>query len=108
MFPAKVSRGAVDVMVTFLADELRADALKLASELRAEKLRVEVYPEPARKFDKPVKYASGRGVPVLAILGQDEQARGEVAVRDLQTRQQEAVPREQAAGRIAAQVRIDR
>jgi histidyl-tRNA synthetase len=31
MFPAKVSRGAVDVMVTFLGDGQRADALKLAA-----------------------------------------------------------------------------
>src|SRR3954453_14756862 len=56
MFPAKVSRGAVDVMVTFLADALRPDALKLASELRGEKLRVEVYPEASRKLDKALKY----------------------------------------------------
>ena len=31
---------------------------------------------------------ASRQVPVLAIVGEDEQARGEVAVRDLQTRQQ--------------------
>ena len=95
-------------MVTFLDDGLRADALKLAAELRAEKLRVEVYPEASRKLDKPLKYASSRSVPVLAILGEDEQARGEVAVRDLQTRQQDAVPRDTAASAIAARVRIDR
>ena len=35
MFPAKISLGAVDVMVTFLGDGLRADAVKLAGELRA-------------------------------------------------------------------------
>jgi histidyl-tRNA synthetase len=108
MFPARVSRAAVDVMVTFLADGLRTDALKLASELRAEKLRVEVYPEASRRIDKPLKYASNRNVPVLAILGEDEHARGEVAVRDLQTRQQDAVPRDSAASAIAARVRIDK
>src|SRR3989441_956399 len=50
MFPAKVSRAPVDVVVTFLADELRVDALKLATELRLENLRVEVYPEGSRKL----------------------------------------------------------
>src|SRR5438034_1084275 len=60
MFPAKVSRAPVDVVVTFLADELRVDALKLATELRLEKLRVEVYPEGSRKLEKVLKYASGR------------------------------------------------
>ncbi|MFN7916819.1 MAG: histidine--tRNA ligase [Vicinamibacterales bacterium] len=107
MFPAKVSRGPVDVMVTFLSDDLRADALRLASELRAERLRVEMFPEGSRKLDRSLKYASSRNAPVLAILGEDERARGEVAVRDLQTRQQEAVPRATAATEIARRVRIE-
>ena len=51
------------MVVTFLDDDSRADALRLAAELRAEKLRVDVFPEAGRKFDKPLKYASGRGVP---------------------------------------------
>src|SRR4030095_5641588 len=45
MFPAEVSRGAVDVVVTFLRDDLRADTLALAADLRRRGLRVEVYPE---------------------------------------------------------------
>ena len=107
MFPAKVSRGPVDVMVTFLSDDLRGDALRLATELRTERLRVEVFPEGSRKLDRALKYASGRNVPVLAILGEDERARGEVAVRDLQTRQQDAAPRTTAAQEIARRVRIE-
>jgi histidyl-tRNA synthetase len=107
MFPAKVSRGPVDVMVTFLGDDLRGDALRLASELRSERLRVEVFPEGSRKLDRALKYASGRSVPVLVIVGQDEHERGEVAVRDLQTRQQDAVPRATAAAQIARRVRIE-
>ena len=48
MFPARVARGAVDVMVVFLADDLRGEALALADELRAERLRVDVYPRSRR------------------------------------------------------------
>jgi len=107
MFPAKVSRAPVDVVVTFLSDNLRGDALRLAAELRTERLRVEVFPEGGRKLDRALKYASGRNVPVLAILGEDEQARGEVSVRDLQTRQQDAAPRATAARDIARRVRIE-
>ena len=107
MFPAKVSRGAADVMITFMTDELRADALALAAELRAERLRVEMFPEAGRKLDRALKYALARQVPVLAILGEDEQARGEVSVRDLQTRQQDAAPRASAAAFIARRVRIE-
>ena len=107
MFPAKVSRGAVDVMIACLDDESRGDALTLAAEIRAEKLRVDIYPEAGRKLEKPLKYAGSRGVPVLAILGEDERASGEVTVRDLQTREQERAPRATAASWIAKRVRID-
>ena len=107
MFPAKVSRGAVDVMIACLDDEAQAEALALAAELRGERLRVDIYPEVGRKLEKPLKYAGGRGVPVLAILGGDERATGEVTVRDLQTREQERAPRATAASWIAKRVRID-
>jgi histidyl-tRNA synthetase len=106
MFPAKISSGAVEVMVACLADGVRTDALRLASELRSEKLRVEVYPEASRKVEKALKYAAARNVPVMVIFGEDEQARGEVAVRDLQTRQQHSVPRASAAASIARLVRL--
>ncbi len=106
MFPARISRGAVDVMLTFLSDNLRGDALRLAGELRGESLRVDVYPEASRKLEKALKYASSRSVPVMVILGEDEHARGEVAVRDLQTRQQDTVPRSSAAQTIASRVRL--
>jgi histidyl-tRNA synthetase len=106
MFPAKVSRGAVDVMVACLADGLRADAMRLASELRSERLRVDIYPEAGRKLEKPLKYAAARHVPVLAILGEDEQTQGIVTVRDLDTRQQSSLKREAAAQDIARRVRL--
>ena len=107
MFPAKLSRGAVDVVLTFLADDLREEAFRLATELRAEKLRVDLYPEASRKLEKPLKYATSRHAPVMAILGPDEHTRGEVAVRDLQTRQQESIARPSAASAIAKRVRLD-
>ena len=104
MFPATLAGRAVDVSVTFLADALRADALALASELRAEKLRVDVYPDAGRRLDKALKYASGRQAPLLVIVGEDEHARGEVAVRDLHTRQQDSVKRAGAAAAIARRI----
>jgi histidyl-tRNA synthetase len=106
MFPARVSRGPLDVMIAYLDEASRGDALRLAGELRAERLRVDVYPEGGRKLEKPLKYAAARNVPVLAILGEDERARAEVTVRDLQTRQQESAPRGSAAFFIAKRVRI--
>ena len=110
MFPAKVSRGAVDVMVDVPAPTSCArDALQLAAELRAEKLRVEVYPEASRKLDKPLKYAVEPQRAGAGDLGEDEQARGEVAVSDLQTAAAGGAPRRMPPPAwIAKRVRIDR
>ena len=82
MFPDSVEHGAVDVMITLWNDESRGDALALAADLRGAGLRVEVYPE-ADKLGKQFKYASSRNVPFVAVVGDDERARGEVTVKDL-------------------------
>ncbi len=92
MFPASVARGAVDVLVTLWNDESRADAIELASELRAQGLRVDVYPETDR-LGKQLKYASTRHVPFVAVMGDDERAKGEVAIKDLRTGGQRSVAR---------------
>jgi histidyl-tRNA synthetase len=101
MFPPSVVSGAVDIVVTFLDDGSRAEALKLAGELRAAKYRVDVFPEASRKFDKPLKYASARGARAMAIFGENEVTRGEASIRNLETREQTAVPRSEAAASIA-------
>jgi histidyl-tRNA synthetase len=100
MFPATVAAGPVDIMVTIWNAVSRADALNLASELRARGLRVDVYPE-ADKLGKQFKYASTRGIPLVAIVGDDERARGEVAIKDMRSGYQAATPRGQAPNFVA-------
>jgi len=101
MFPPDVEGSAVDVMVTIWSHETRADALALAGELRRAGLRVDVYPE-ADKLGKQFKYASSRNVPFVAIVGDDERARGEVALKDMRSGEQKSVPRAQAAAFVHA------
>ena len=102
MFPPAVEGGAVDVMVTLWNDHARADALAFAGGLRRAGLRVDVYPE-AEKIGKQFKHASSRGVRFVAILGDDERARGEVAGKDLRSGEQRTVPRAEAAAFIKNQ-----
>ena len=101
MFPAVVTGGAVDVVVTFLDDESRPEALRFAAELRRSKLRVDVFPDSGRKMDKPLKYAAARGARAMAIVGENERARGEISVRNLQSREQQAVPNREAVSFVA-------
>jgi histidyl-tRNA synthetase len=100
MFPPGVSRPAVDVVIAFMDDASTSDAIKIASELRASGLRVEMFPEPSRKLEKPLKHANARRASFLAIVGENERAKGEVAIKHLESRQQESVSRRLAANWI--------
>jgi histidyl-tRNA synthetase len=96
MFPSTLVGAAADVMVTIWNADRTADAIRLAKELRAGGLRVDVYPEPD-KLGKQFKYASARGVRYVAVVGDDEAARGEVAVKNLASGEQVSVARTQIA-----------
>jgi histidyl-tRNA synthetase len=105
MFPAAVAGSAVDVMVTIWNDSARADALQLASELRRGDLRADVYPE-ADKLGRQFKYASSRGVPFVAIVGDDERERGEVAIKDMRSGEQTSTPRMNAAAFVRGRLNL--
>jgi histidyl-tRNA synthetase len=100
MFPADLAAASADVMVTLFEGEPIEESLRLAHELRAAGLRVDVYPEPD-KLGKQFKYASGRGVRLVTVAGTDERVRGEITVKDMASGEQTAVPRAEAAAAIA-------
>ena len=106
MFPPSVTGGSVDVMVTAMDEALRADVLAAAAALRAAALRVEVFPEPGRKLEKPLKYAAAQRVPFLAIIGEDEQRAGQITIRDLGTREQKSVPKGDAGTWIRKKLEV--
>jgi histidyl-tRNA synthetase len=99
MFPESLTATPADLMVTIWNANAAADAIRLAGELRVTGLRVDVYPE-ADKLGKQFKYASSRGIPFVAILGDDEAAKGEVAIKRLATGEQVALPRNNVADYI--------
>jgi len=104
MFPAGVAGSGVDLMVTIWNADAEGDALGLAGELRRAGLRVDVYPE-ADKLAKQFKYAASRGVPMVAVIGDDERARGEVAIKDMRSGDQTPVRRGDAADFIRRTLR---
>jgi histidyl-tRNA synthetase len=107
MFPPDVARGGLDALVTIWNHETRAESLALAAELRKNGLRVDVYPE-ADKLGKQFKYAVARDAPFVAILGDDERARGEVGLKDLRSGDQVSVRRSELAAVIRQRLRPER
>jgi histidyl-tRNA synthetase len=102
MFPENLSRASADVLVTVWSEESVRDSLVFAAELRksAPGLRVDVYPE-ADKLGKQLKYASALGVPFVVVIGDDERARGEVALKEMKTGEQRTLKREQVGASIS-------
>jgi histidyl-tRNA synthetase len=99
MFPPAMAQGAVDVMITCWNDQARGETLLLASEWRRAGLRVDVYPDPD-KLGRQFKYASARHVPLVAILGDDERADRQVALKDMRSGAQQTVSRGDAVAFI--------
>jgi histidyl-tRNA synthetase len=99
MFPAQLATSPADVMVAIWSEESISDSIALVRELRGAGLRVDLYPEPD-KLGKQFKYASSLGVRFVAVLGEEEAAKGQVAIKDMQSGEQRAVLRSDAADLI--------
>ncbi|HWS77370.1 MAG TPA: histidine--tRNA ligase [Thermomonas sp.] len=78
---------SVDVLVALLDDAGLEAALAMSQRLRAMGLNVETQLEP-RKLAKQMQYADKAGIRFVAMRGEDEAARGVVAVKDLRRGQQ--------------------
>ena len=80
------------MLVTIFDEYFTVKAYKLAAELRQAGIRTAVYPEPA-KLIKQLKYADRIGIKLALIVGPDEDAAGQVTVKDLAARSQVTINR---------------
>jgi histidyl-tRNA synthetase len=89
MFPA-LSAGP-DLLLCWMGVELPA-VLGVAHKLRAQGLKIEVFPE-AAKLGKQLQYADSPGVkaPGVAIVGEEELKAGEVTLKHLKSGEQQRV-----------------
>src|SRR6266542_3213613 len=99
MFPTALVASPADLMVTVWSEDSITESIDLATELRREGLRVDLYPEPD-KLGKQFKYASARRIPFVIISGDDERTRGEVALKDMRSGEQRIVRRESLAAEV--------
>ena len=96
MFPPTLATTAADVMIASFDASGAGAAMRLAAMLRNVGLRVLVYPD-AEKIGKQIKYADSRGIPFVALLGEDEIKAGTVTVKNLSA-QTQATYDQSAAG----------
>jgi histidyl-tRNA synthetase len=99
MFPTALASSPAEVMVAIWSEDSLAESIALAAELRKSGVRVDLYPE-ADKMGKQFKYAAARGIQFVALVGDDERARGQVAIKDMNSGEQRAVPRNEVVNAI--------
>ena len=99
MFPPTLATTPADVMVATFDAAGAPHAIRLAGQLRAAALRVLVYPD-ADKIGKQIKYADGRGIPFVALLGEDEIKGGTVTVKNLAAQTQQTYSQSAAGAAI--------
>jgi len=104
MFPASLAMTPADVMIATFDASSAGEAMRVAARLREQGLRVLVYPD-ADKIGKQIKYADGRGIPFVALLGEDEITQGTLTVKNLRAQSQETVPQTEAGVKILEALR---
>ena len=94
MFPQHLAGAPAEVMVAIWNEQTMEESLALAQVLRAQGLRVDLYPE-ADKLARQFKYAASRAIPFVAVIGDEERAQGKVGLKAMTTGEQRAVSREE-------------
>jgi histidyl-tRNA synthetase len=103
MFPPHVQTSGPDALVTIFDEPLTGESLRLARDLRADGLRVEVYPDTLRggkDLGKAFKYADTRKALFVTVLGTSEASFQTVKIKDMRTGGQSVVSRSAVASWI--------
>jgi len=87
------------VLVVPLVDDPSVP-LEIATKLRGQGLSVEVYLEEG-KMKKKLAYADKIGVPYVVLIGEDEVSSGMFTVKNMATRQQVKIPKEQIFSEVS-------
>lgn len=87
------------ILVTVFDEERLPVSLAFAASLRAANLKVNCFTD-TTKLQKQLKFADKLGFRIVAIIGPDEAAQNQVAIKDLAARTQTIVPQSEAVAVI--------
>lgn len=89
LFPTQAQESP-RILLTHFDEKGRKYALSKLKEIRAASIKTEVYPDIA-KTKKQFDYATKKGIPFVGICGDNEIARNELAIKNLETGEQFAL-----------------
>jgi histidyl-tRNA synthetase len=89
LYPRDVTAATQILFVNFGPEEA-AYSMNLARQLRALGIKTEVFPD-AGKMKKQMNYADKKGIPYVAIVGEDEMAGQKVTLKNMTTGEQKTI-----------------
>lgn len=95
LFPPSVKMSATQVLVTNFEESLLEENMNLVNLLRSSGINSELYLNLNDKLEKQLKYADKKKIKYAVILGTDEALDGTVTVKNLQTRHQQTITRQE-------------
>jgi histidyl-tRNA synthetase len=95
-FPSDAVEGT-KVLFANLGDNEVLFTIPIVKELRKAGVVTEIYTD-FTKLKKQFDYADKKKIPFLAIVGEDELAKGEVSIKNLKSGEQQRIPKEALVG----------
>lgn len=95
------------VLLTIFEPDFLPPILKLGSKLRQTGIKTEIYPDPQVKLEKQLKYANQKGIPLVVILGPEEQKTNLYTLKNMTTGLQEKVNLEVLMDKIKTAIKSD-
>lgn len=99
LFPADAAAAAT-VLFANMGEKEIAYVVPVAASLRAAGISCEIYPDNA-KLKKQFEYADRKGIPYLAIVGDQEVADGTVTLKNLSSGEQRVLPKAALAAALS-------
>ena len=88
-YPKEAVNGTQLLFINF-GEKETAFCMPIAARLREEGIRTEVFPDSV-KMKKQMSYANAKGIPFVALVGENEMDEGKVTLKDMQTGEQNLV-----------------
>ena len=94
LYPKDTSSSAQILFINF-GEKEAAHCLRLATRMRQEGIRTEVYPDSV-KMKKQMSYASNSKIPFVALIGENEMLSSTISLKNMETGEQKSVTLEEA------------
>lgn len=101
----ETKKTTLDVLILNLSENMKPEYLALLKELRDAKINSSLYLGEDKAFQSQFSYAVKKEIPYVIMYGEEEKNKNVVAVKNLNTRVQKEVPREDIVEYLRKEVR---